>query len=878
VPIERPDPDEVVRALHELHARGLRSLAVVLLHAYRSGELEREVGKLAREAGFEHVALSHEVAAEIGILARGDTSCVDAYLTPLIRDYVRTLLAELPGSRLRIMQSSGGLTEAARFRGPNAILSGPAGGVIAYARIARDQGMERAIGFDMGGTSTDVSRFDGEFERVYETETAGVRIRAPAMAIHTVAAGGGSLCRFEGHRLCVGPESAGADPGPLCYGRPQASELTVTDVNLALGRLAPDRFPFPLDVGRVGQTLDSLSERLRREGHARTPLEVAAGFFEIANANMAEAIRRVSVGRGYDVRDYVLVVFGGAGGQHACALARRLGMRRILLHPLAGVLSAYGMGVADVSWHGERDLGRRALEAGLEPDVAGVFETLERRGMGVLADEGFPSERIGTIRRLDLRYRGTETALSVLVDDGDAEGWRARFEARHERRFGYIRPGHPIEAVVARVEVIGRTEPVQRGHPPPGEGQRPAPTPERYTRMWTGGRVVEDVPVLQREALAAGVRLHGPALILEATGTLALDAGFVLEVSDDGCLLLEDVEGPPAREEVGTRADPVQLEIFNNLFMSIAEQMGTVLRRTALSTNIRERLDFSCAVFDPEGGLVANAPHIPVHLGAMGETVRAVLETFPKPSPGDVFLANDPAAGGSHLPDLTVVTPVHDAGGSLRFFCASRGHHADIGGITPGSMPAFSSTLEEEGVVIPPLRIVRRGRLEQERLLALLRGGRYPARAPHDNLADIEAQIAANHRGQQLLDEIVERYGLATVQAYMQHVQDNAAQRVTEAIERLPDGVHAFEDALDDGTAVRVELRVRGGRMEVDFAGSGPEREGNLNTPRAVTLAAVLYVLRTLVGEPIPLNSGCLRPVAVEIPSGSILAPSPGRA
>ena len=871
--LERPDPDQVRSELRALCERGLRSIAVVLLHAYRAGELEREIGELAREVGFEHVALSHEVAAEIGMVARGDTTCVDAYLTPLIRDYVQTLLAELPQSTLRIMQSSGGLTDAARFRGPYAILSGPAGGVVAYAHIAREMGIARSIGFDMGGTSTDVSRYDGAFERVYEAETAGVRVRAPMMSIHTVAAGGGSLCQYDGYRFSVGPRSAGAVPGPLCYGHPEARELTVTDINLALGRLLPDRFPFELDLRRVDQALEELVARLRSLGYVRGPEEVAAGFFEIANASMAEAISQVSVARGYDVRDYTLFVFGGAGGQHAGALARRLGIRRVVFHPYAGVLSAYGMGLADVSWDGEIDLGGRSLESGLTEALEPIFCELEARGRAVLRSEGFPAERIECVRRLDLRYRGTETALTLT----ERLGWdrREAFESLHRQRFGYARAGHEIEAAVARVEVLGR----QRASADlPLGPPRELPPPRRTTRLWTDGGFVADVPVYEREQLAPEAQIAGPALILEATGAIVVDQGFELVMDACGRIVLEDREGRAAHDRVSTEVDPVQLEIFNNLFMSIAEQMGTVLRRTALSTNIRERLDFSCAIFERDGGLVANAPHIPVHLGAMGETVRAVRDAFPDPRPGDVFVTNDPASGGSHLPDITIVTPVHDARGGVRFYAASRGHHADIGGSTPGSMPPFSRTLEEEGIVFRPTRIVRGGSLDEAGLLATLGGGPYPARNPRHNLADLEAQIAANRTGERLLQEMVTRYGIDTVLAYMQHVQDNAAAKVREAIAKLPDGEHRFEDALDDGTPICVTLQIAGDRMRVDFAGTGPEVEGNLNAPRAVTIAAVIYVLRSLVGETIPLNSGCLRPVELEIPEGSVLSPSPERA
>jgi len=878
--LARPEPKRLRAELAALRRSGLESLAVVVLHAYRGGELEREIGELAREAGFAHVALSHEVAPEMGLLARGDTACVDAYLTPLLREYVAELRRELPGSTLRIMQSSGGLADADRFRGPHAVLSGPAGGVVACASVAAQLDAPRAIGFDMGGTSTDVCRVatrpDGsvEFERVYESETAGVRIFAPMLAVHTVAAGGGSLCGFDGYRFKVGPESAGARPGPLCYGDPSAEELTVTDVNLALGRLVGDRFPFPLQLERVLTALHRLVSELGAAGTPREWPEVAAGFLEIANANMAEAIRQVSVARGYDVREYALVVFGGAGGQHACALARRLGIRRVLVHPLAGVLSAYGMGLADVAWHGEADVGRPRLAPGLERELAKAFAELEARGRAALAEDGFEPERIDAVRRLDLRHVGTETSLTLPLE-GEAP-LRERFDREHERAFGYARPEHPVEATVARVEVLGRHRAVSEA-PLPATAAGPA-RPRRRARLFCDGAFRDDVPVFERERLPPGTRLAGPALVLEATSTLVVDPGFELEIDARGRIVLTDRAGLAARAPGPRQVDPVQLEIMNNLFMSIAEQMGTVLRRTSISTNIRERLDFSCAVFDRAAGLVANAPHIPVHLGAMGESVAAVLRAHPRPEPGDVFVTNDPSAGGSHLPDVTVVTPVHDASGELRFFTASRGHHADVGGITPGSMPPFSHTLEEEGVVLRALRVVRAGRLDEALVLRALGSARFPARNPRENVADLEAAIAANRAGARLLREMVEAQGLETVLAYMGHVQDNAAAKVADEIEKLPDGEHSFADALDDGTPICVSLRVSGRRMVIDFAGTGAQVDGNLNAPRAVTVAAVIYVLRALVGEEIPLNAGCLRPVELRVPRGSVLDPDPERA
>ncbi len=873
--LEEPHETSVRAQLSALRARGIDSLAIVFLHAYRAGALETRVGAWAHEEGFTHVSLSHVVAAEIGMLGRGDTTVVDAYLTPLIRDYVGTLRQELPGSTLRIMQSSGGLTDADGFRGRNAVLSGPAGGAVALKDIA-DRRLEPAvIGFDMGGTSTDVARYGGELERVYESRVAGVRLRAPMMAIHTVAAGGGSLCRYDGRRFAVGPESAGARPGPLCYGDAEARELALTDINLALGRLRADRFPFALQRAPVDAALEGIAAQLRERGDDRGPIGVAEGFFQVAIEHMAEAIRRVTVARGHDVRDHALVCFGGAGGQHACPLLRRLGMTRAIFHPHAGVLSAYGMGVAPVSWHGEHDAGRGVLGAALGAEVEALLSELETRGRASLAADGFGADTLRAARRLDLRYGGTETAITIEV----GADLRERFEQTHEVRFGYRRPGHPVEVVNARVEVSAPGADVPHATAA-GAGDSPAPL--QHGPLWSDG-AFRGVPVYGREQLRPEHPIDGPAVILENTGTITVDAGFTLSIDGSGVITLEDRAGESelSRGDETGAPDPVRLEVFANLFMSIAEQMGTVLQRTALSTNIRERLDFSCALFDGAGGLVANAPHIPVHLGAMSESVRAVLALHPDPQPGDVFATNDPALGGSHIPDVTVITPVFDpdapAAGPI-FFTASRGHHADIGGITPGSMPPFSRSLDEEGVVLRGVPIVRAGRFDEAGLRALLSGGPHPARDPDQNIADLQAQIAANRKGEQLLSELMARYGLATTRAYMAHVQHNAEARVRDAIAALPDGVHSRRDAMDDGTPIAVELTIDGDRMRVDFSGSGDQHAGNLNAPRAVTVAAVLYVLRLLAREPIPLNSGCLRPIELAIPSGSVLDPAPGAA
>ncbi len=874
--LDRPDPARLRTQLRALAERGLTSLAVVVMHAYLDGALEREIADLARTEGFTHVSCSHEVAAEIGMLGRGDTTVVDAYLTPLLREYLAGLGHALPGSRLQVMQSSGGLTSARRFRGRDSVLSGPAGGVVACAALARRHAHDAVIGFDMGGTSTDVSRLGPRLPRVYETRVAGVRLRTPMLAIHTVAAGGGSYCRYEHGRFTVGPQSAGADPGPLCYGRPHAEALTLTDINLVLGRLSDDRFVFSLDRAPVDAALERLRAQLPTPWRDRPAPAIAEGFFAVAVESMAAAIREVTVARGHDARDHALVVFGGAGGQHACAVARRLGVGEVLVPPLPGALSAWGMGLAPLTWHGESDVGRVPLDETLVPHLHRAADRLAHKGRRVLEEDGLPPGPRAIERRVELRYAGTETTLDVALPDPDdarpAHALRHAFEEQHRRELGYARTEHPVEAVTVRVEVEGHLEPPTLPLVP--EAQT-APDPLRTATLWVDGAWVE-APTFRREDLVRGPVVHGPALVLDDTGTVVLESGWSLCVADDGTLCLRD-EGGPMRAAVSTEADPVQLEIFANRFMSIAEQMGTVLRRTALSTNIRERLDFSCAVFDREGGLVANAPHMPVHLGAMGESVAAIARQHPEPAPGDVFATNDPTAGGSHLPDITVVTPVHIEG-RLAYYVASRGHHADVGGITPGSMPPDSTQLSEEGVVFRGQRIVHQGTLDIDGIMATLRGGPHPARRPEENLADLQAEIAANHAGARLLTALVDERGRAVVDAYMQHVQDNAARAVGEAIERLPDGEVRFADHTDDGVPIVVTMRIEGSRATIDFTGTGPAVEGNLNAPRAVTVAAVLYVLRCLVGEPIPLNRGCLRPVRVVIPPGSLLDPAPHHA
>ncbi len=902
---ERLEPLDVAAArsaLEAARAEGLRSVAIVQLHAHLDPADELALAAIARAVGFEDVVCSHETVREIGLLARGETAIADAYLTPRLRAHVEQLQRALPRAELRFMQSSGGLTGAGRFRAANALVSGPAGGVLATRAVARRAGCPRAIGFDMGGTSTDVSLVDdAPLERAFESEVGGVRVKAPMLRIHTVAAGGGSLCRFDGSRFSVGPESAGADPGPLCYARRGADgallgrTLTLTDANFALGRVLPDRFPFPLERAPVERALDALAGELATAGFARSPEEIAAGFIEIANAHMAEAIVEVCVARGVDPRDHVLVGFGGAGGQHVCALARRLGIREILLHPFAGLFSAWGIGIAPRSWHGERAGRGRALArtGGVGEDVQADWAELEAEGRAALRAEGDADAALVVEPSLDLRYAGTDTALEVVAPAGG--DWARAFEALHRERFGYARPARAIEIHAVRLRVLGPENrfggglagpsPSGRAGRPPGE----PPTPLRRERIWFPGTGFVEAPVHARESLAPGDRLEGPALVLEASATVVLDPGFVLEVDVDAVLRLRP-EAPARAEEGAARDDdPVRLEILGSRFMSIAEQMGAVLRNTSVSTNIKERLDYSCAVFDADGALVANAPHIPVHLGAMADTVAAVRRRFEPFGDGDAIVTNDPFEGGSHLPDVTVVSPVFLPGHERpSFYVASRGHHADLGGEAPGSMPAGSTKLADEGVLIEAFPLVRAGRFDEARLRAVLGAGPHPARRPDDNVADLEAMLAANRAGAQRLRALAQEVGEAGVHGAMRALQQAAARSVARALARWPAGEHVFADALDDGTPIRVALRIAHrepgaadpleARMEVDFAGTGPASAGNLNAPISVVRAAVLYVLRALVAARLPLNGGCLAPITLRVPPGSLLDPPRGAA
>ena len=866
--------------LERMAAAGFRSVAIVLMHGYRFTDHEARVADLARAAGFEQVSVSHRVSPLMKFVGRGDTTVVDAYLSPILRRYVERVAAELPGVRLMFMQSNGGLTDARRFQGKDSILSGPAGGIVGAVRTSLAAGFDKIIAFDMGGTSTDVSHFAGtqlsDLEREFETRVAGVRMRAPMMSIHTVAAGGGSILHFDGARYRVGPDSAGANPGPASYRR--GGPLAVTDANVMLGKVQPGYFPGvfgargdqPLDAGVVRDKFATLAGEIRRAtGDLRTPEQVAEGFVDIAVGNMANAIKHISVQRGHDVTEYTLCCFGGAAGQHACLVADALAMTRVFIHPFAGVLSAYGMGLAD-----QTAMREKAIEARLEEANRGLLENpleaLATAARDELLAQGVPDSRIRMVRRAHLRYEGTDSALIVLF--GTPEEMLSRFEAAYRKQYSFLMPGKALIVEAVSVEAIGA------GESPPerevaGRVAGPAAAAERV-RMFTGG-AWHETPVYRREALCPGERLDGPAIIAESNATTVVEPGWRAEVTRLNHLVLQRAVPRERRAALGTQADPVMLEIFNNLFMSIAEQMGLRLQNTAHSVNIKERLDFSCALFDAEGSLIANAPHMPVHLGSMGESICTVMrENAGRMKPGNVYVLNAPYNGGTHLPDVTVITPVFDAAGrAILFYVGSRGHHADIGGITPGSMPPDSKTVDEEGVLIDNFLLVEQGRMREMETIALLGSGRYPARNVQQNIADLRAQVAANEKGVQALREMVEHFGLDVVHAYMRHVQDNAEASVRRVLGVLKDG--SFEYPLDNGAVVRVSITIAPDRSsaKIDFTGSSPQLPNNFNAPKAVAMAAVLYVFRTLVDDAIPLNAGCLKPLEVTVPEGCMLNP-----
>jgi 5-oxoprolinase (ATP-hydrolysing) len=938
--VERaPDLDAVRRDLEAARHDGIGAVAIVFMHAYRYPEHERQVAVLARGMGFAQVSVSHEVSPLIKLVGRGDTTVVDAYLSPILRRYVarvdRALDARKSGARLMFMMSSGGLTAADLFQGKDAILSGPAGGVVAMAQTARAAGFARVIGFDMGGTSTDVSHYDGEYERAFETEVAGVRMRAPMMRIHTVAAGGGSILHYDGARFRVGPDSAGADPGPACYRR--GGPLAVTDANVMVGKLLPDFFPHifgprqdqPLDDAAVRDGFAALAKTV-----GKSPEDVADGFIRIAVENMANAIKKISVQRGYDVTRYALNCFGGAGGQHACLVADALGMTKVLIHPFSSLLSAYGMGLADI-----RSVRQQAIE---EPLGGKALKALDRIGKRLgrevkaeVAGQGVPAKSIKVIVRAHIRYAGTDTAL--VVKAGGRTAMTHAFERAHKAQFGFVDRTKALVLEAVSVEAIGGGAKFRESAT--RTTRAALPKPARRTRFFSRGQW-HKAAIYRRAQIKPGHTVKGPAIVIEPHQTIVVEPGWQAALTAKNHLVLTRFKALKRARAIGTKADPVMLEVFNNLFMSIAEQMGVALQNTAYSVNIKERLDFSCAVFSGKGALVANAPHMPVHLGSMDRAVETIIrENKGRIRPGDVYAINAPYNGGTHLPDITVCTPVFDISSSppplagevgghkarsrapstrhgppgggktlsaaqakaptltlprergrgkkelhsaeeetkgerkILFWVASRGHHADVGGISPGSMSPNATTIEQEGVYLDNFKLVERGRFREKEIRAALTGATYPARNPTQNVNDLKAQIAANEKGVAELRKMVAQFSLPVVRAYMKHVQDNAAESVRRVIDRLHDSAFSYE--MDQGTAIRVKIAVDRKRREasVDFTGTSPQQPTNFNAPEPVTRAAVLYVFRVMVDDDIPMNAGCLRPIRIIIPKGTMLTP-----
>jgi 5-oxoprolinase (ATP-hydrolysing) len=875
--IVAPDPEVVRAELQKVYDDGVRGLAVAFMHSFRFPEHEVLVGRIAKEIGFEQISLSHEVSPLIKLVGRGDTAVVDAYLSPILRRYVEQVSDALDAGRgacksLMFMQSNGGLTDARLFQGKDAILSGPAGGVVGMVRTAELAGQDKLIGFDMGGTSTDVCHYAGEYERSFETEVAGVRMRAPMMSIHTVAAGGGSILSYRNGRMQAGPESAGANPGPASYRR--GGPLTVTDCNVMLGKLQPDAFPHvfgpdgdaPLDVEIVREKFEELAAHIASESGqlSRRPEELAEGYLRIAVENMANAIKKISVQRGYDVSQYTINCFGGAGGQHACLVADVLGVEKIFLHPFAGVLSAFGMGLADIRAMREQQFGQ---EIGNTAEAQEVLDALGREARDEVVSQGIDASDVDLKAMAHVRTAGAHQAIEVPFDTKDAMA--ASFHDAHEQRFGYRPTDADLMIELLTVEAIGAAGALPEAIHIEASGHT-----VQSASMYTDGGW-RDVPVVERANIAYGDTVDGPAIISEPTGTNIVESGWQAQALADGNLMLRRVVALSRTEAVGTHVDPLMLEVFNNLFMNVAEQMGATLANTAYSVNIKERLDFSCAVFDPDGALVANAPHVPVHLGSMGETVATILrQNEGRLKPGDVVMMNNPFNGGTHLPDVTVVTPVFDAAGEeVLFVVASRGHHADIGGETPGSAPPDSRHIDEEGVLIDNFFIVRSGVFQEAATRDLLASGPYPCRNIDQNIADLSAQIAANATGVRELLRIVEQFGKDVVHAYMGHVQDNAEECVRRVIDVLKDS--SFTYTLDSGAKIVVNISIdpKDRLAKVDFTGTSEQDAGNYNAPLAICRAAVLYVFRTLVGSDIPLNEGCLKPIELVIPEGSMIKP-----
>jgi 5-oxoprolinase (ATP-hydrolysing) len=890
--VERPfDPETLRAAVEQARADGIDAVAIVFMHAWKHPQHEETAASLCAESGFSQISVSNRVSPLVKLVGRGDTTVVDAYLSPILSRYVSQVAGELgigsPPSgpegggshespRLMFMMSSGGLTAAEMFQGKDALLSGPAGGVVGMVETAKLAGFDKVIGFDMGGTSTDVAHYDGEYERAFDTEVAGVRVRAPMMRIHTVAAGGGSVLHFEAGRFQAGPDSAGANPGPACYRR--GGPLAVTDANVMLGKLQPDFFPSifgpnqdqPLDAGVVKRKFAGMADAI---GDGRSPEAVAEGFVTIAVENMANAIKKISVQRGYDVTGYLLNCFGGAGGQHACLVADALGMEAVLIHPFSGLLSAYGIGLSSVFASRQQGLIKPLANASLDA-IDATVESLRQAVFDELLQQNVPSEAIGWRPNLHIRYDGTDTAISVSYAERSIAEARSAFEAAHKAQFGFVYEDKPMVIETVEVEATDSRESGRNETDLALSEQAPDAA---LTRPVYCDGAWHEAGVHRRETLARGNRVSGPALIVESHQTIVVEPGWEATITAKDHVLLRRAERKSRQAALGTEADPVMLEVFNNLFMSIAEQMGVTLQNTAYSVNIKERLDFSCAVFDRNGALVANAPHMPVHLGSMDRSVETIIRLNEGDiHPGDVFALNAPYNGGTHLPDITVVTPVFDDDGKeILFYSASRGHHADVGGTAPGSMTPLATTVDEEGVLFDNFRIVERGRFREKELHTLLTDHPYPARNPQQNIADLKAQIAANEKGVAELRKMVTHFGLDVVEAYMGHVQDNAAESVRRVLERLPD-VSEYEYPTDTGQVIKVRITIDREKREatVDFTGTSPVMKNNFNAPEPVARAAVLYAFRVMVENNIPMNAGCLRPINIVIPEGCMLRPS----
>jgi len=881
---------ELIKPLNETAARqdltriyqqGIRSIAIVLMHGYRYTAHEKRLAEIAANIGFTQISVSHKASPLMKLISRGDTTVVDAYLSPILRHYIDQVAAELGDTQLMFMQSNGGLVSADNFQGKDSILSGPAGGIVGAVKTCQAAGHNNIIGFDMGGTSTDVSHFNGEYERTFNSVVAGVRMRAPMMQIHTVAAGGGSILHFDGSRFRVGPDSAGANPGPACYRR--GGPLTITDCNLMLGKLEPEHFPkvfgsnsdSPLDKAIVTAKFNALTVNIKQStGRDMSTTEVAEGFLKIAIDNMANAIKEISTQRGYDISHYSLCSFGGAGGQHACRVADALGMKKIFLHPMAGVLSAYGMGLADF-----RSLHQHSVEAPLDQalldNLQATIQKLTAEGEQEILRQGIAPNAISHLVNAHVKYQDTDTSLPVLLDN--AINTQTHFESAHRQRYGFIVPNKSLILESLSIEVIGE------GHDEKHsvisslittEIEQHELTSIGQSQLFTG-TTSQTANIYQRDDMQPGCTILGPAIIIEPTGTNIIESGWQAITTELGNLELERVVPLPKCTAIGTDVDPIMLEVFNNLFMSIAEQMGTILENTSYSVNVKERLDFSCAIFDPQGELVANAPHMPVHLGSMGASVKAVInQHIGQISPDDVFITNAPYNGGTHLPDVTVITPVFDQDQiSILFYVASRGHHADIGGISPGSMPPKSTSVEEEGILFDNIRLVDQNGFRETSMRKMLDSGPYPARNPDQNIADLKAQIAANEKGVGEMRRMIDQFGQDVVIAYMEHVQDNAEEAVRRVIEQLEDSQFIY--SIDGIATINVRITVNKATRSatVDFTGTSDQLSSNFNAPSAVCYAAVLYVFRTLVEDDIPMNQGCLKPLNIIIPEGSMLNP-----